>query len=386
MEDHSRIILFSRQLGRNGMTKVIAKEWNGLYELGINSRVITFIDGTPAFYKDLYLNIGVQEIGGSSNTYTKIDPTGSSLTKLTLGNIISALRLMLRIIKVVRISSSEIIIYHEIAPVILSLPFLYLSGTKFAIYLHDNSFSPITGKVGFFSELKNRLLKFLLKNSIRKAKITFCVSPALSNLVRSLTGCENVSFLPLGVDLLNQYKDYKRNEYILTYSFWDRWRKPEIYLEIIERVPHNIQLVLAGGWHDKTYLEEFRSLVVSRGLSKKVIIKPIMTEELKNQLLLKAIAFVRFGFAEQGTPGGVIEALGAGCPVIVNKEVGVASIIQNEKNGFIVSDSSEASKVVSKLVDDESLLRSISENGYLFASQLDWKTHVKRLIESLDIS
>ena len=367
------------------MTRVIGKEYHDFHKLGVRVRIVTLKKSIPVFFGDLYSNVNVEEIQGSPDQFTNIDPSSQNLTRISIGTVLSTIKLMAKIhARLIRLNP-DAIVYHEIAPVILSLPYLFLKGTKFSIYLHDNSFSPIIPGKNIITNFKRATIRFFIKIAIRKSQTTFCVSPTLSNSIINNTNSRNVEFLPLGVDTVDCVLPELRKRFILTYSFWDRWRKPETYLDLLEHVPDQITLIVAGRWHDASFQDEFKRSLKSRCITNRVKLIEEMSESYKNELLTNAIAFVRFGFEEKGTPGGILEAFGSGCPVIVNRELGGASIIQNEENGFVVDTIAEAGKIIRRLIADRDLFYSISENAYATARQLSWRVHTNKILKGLNI-
>jgi glycosyltransferase involved in cell wall biosynthesis len=370
-----RMIIFSRHLGSAGMTKAIAKEYNGLKKRGNDVTVITMNKDLPDFYKEYYKNIDVHVLGGNRSSIPFDDILKTQITNISGIKVLDFIRLTVMVFKKLKMEESEMILFHEIFPAAVSLPFLFVSKRKYSIYLHDNSFMAISKNQSMSTSIKNKISEVALKWIIARSAITLCVSPKLERYIKERVGSNNIAFLPLGIDVAEKLPQVDQRHDVITYSFWDRWRRPEIYLKVASLLPDNIKLIIAGKWHNSEYLNEFRQRIHEMGLSSKVILHPEISEKEKNGLLSSSLALVRFGFREDGMPGGVLEALGFGCPVIVNKELGASSYLENGKNGFIVESAEETAAIIVRLSKDSDLLERLSLASYLYSKAHGWCDH-----------
>jgi len=71
----------------------------------------------------------------------------------------------------------------------------------------------------------------------------------------------------------------------------------------------------------------------------------------------------------------VLEAMAAGLPVIISSNVGAKDIVQEGKNGFIISDTSEADYIASKigLLLNENIRSSMAQRALDTAAQNTWE-------------
>ncbi|QRF75033.1 Glycosyl transferases group 1 [Thermoplasmatales archaeon] len=357
------------------MTKAIAKEYNGLKVMGNDVIVITMNKDVPEFYKRYYENMDVDVLGGGQPSMSTDSVRASQIITVSGIRALDYVRSTIMVFKKLKIEESEIILFHEIAPAVLALPYLFISKRKYAIYLHDNSFMALSKTKSMCTLIKKRLSEIALKWLITRSAITLCVSPTLEVNIKERVGSGNVVCLPLGIDTAEELPQIDQRKDVITYSFWDRWRKPEIYLKVASLLPNNTKMIIAGRWHDVKYLNEFRQRIDDLKLAHKVILRPDIPEEEKNRMLSTSIAYVRFGFDEEGMPGGVLEALGFGCPVIVNKGLGALSYLENGKNGFIVESPEQAADVVVRLSKDRDLLEIFSRASYLCSKKHGWRDH-----------
>lgn len=72
------------------------------------------------------------------------------------------------------------------------------------------------------------------------------------------------------------------------------------------------------------------------------------------------------------------EAMCSGCAVIVTKESGIAEFITNGENGYTIhfGDAVSVKKIIAKLISDEKLLNTISENAKNISKSLDYRNIV----------
>ena len=374
-----RIVIFSRRLGSAMMTKAIAKEYNGLKMMGDDITVITMNKDLPDFYKEYYKNIDVHVVGGNESSVPFDEVITTQITKVSGIKVLDYIRLTVMVFKKLKMEESEMILFHEIFPAVVSLPFLLISKRRYSIYLHDNSFMAISKNQSMLTSIKNKISEIALKWIIARSAITLCVSPKLERYIRQRVGSDNIAFLPLGVDVAKEFPQVDQRHDVITYSFWDRWRRPEIYLKVASLLPDNIKLIIAGKWHNIEYFDEFRQRMYEMKLSSKVILCPEISEKEKNGLLSGSLALVRFGFEEDGMAGGVLEAMGFGCPAIVNKDLGASSYLENGKNGFIVESAEEAAAIIVRLSKESDLLERISLASYLNSKAHSWRDHNMQL-------
>lgn len=78
-----------------------------------------------------------------------------------------------------------------------------------------------------------------------------------------------------------------------------------------------------------------------------------------------------------------LEAMSCGVPVIGTKNEGIADIVTDGDNGFLVEkkNSAELEAVLHKLMTDDVLRKSAGENGRKTAEKYTWEANAKRLVE-----
>ena len=76
----------------------------------------------------------------------------------------------------------------------------------------------------------------------------------------------------------------------------------------------------------------------------------------------------------------VLEAMAARLPVIISNNVGAKDLVQENKNGFIVSNTSDTDYIGAKiaLLLDESIRNQMAEAAYQTAMQNTWDNVIKK--------
>jgi glycosyltransferase involved in cell wall biosynthesis len=169
---------------------------------------------------------------------------------------------------------------------------------------------------------------------------------------------------------------------VFSITIWDRGRHPELYLEVAKRNPE-FRVVLAGVWADPDHLAEVREQ--ARALPN-VTITGAISEADRMALQAGALLYLRYGFGESGPGIGGLEALSCGSIVICNRGLGLAEIISNGQNGFVLAtpDPDEASKLLTEIdrMSPEQLAR-ISRAAVETAKENSWARHSQVLAEAL---
>lgn len=94
---------------------------------------------------------------------------------------------------------------------------------------------------------------------------------------------------------------------------------------------------------------------------------------LASDLFIMLSKFDTFGMV-------VLEAMAAGLPVIISSNVGAKDLVQEDKNGFIVSNTSDTDYIATKiaLLLDENIRRQMAEAAYQTAEQNTWDDVTKK--------
>ena len=75
-----------------------------------------------------------------------------------------------------------------------------------------------------------------------------------------------------GMDINKITEFNKKENALIAVSLWDYGRKPELYLDVIEKIP-NFVLYFVGNFRIKELEEKFEDEIIKRKLENKVIMK-----------------------------------------------------------------------------------------------------------------
>lgn len=239
-------------------------------------------------------------------------------------------------------------------------------GKSYNIFLHETVLGRKhdlkTVPLAMYDKLILRHAKNVITNSLWNQKVlaNFGIKSQVVYL-----GCDPV-------DKLN----FKRKPIVIAVSMWDRFRKPELYVDLAKEV--NAEVWICGSWTRDDYKMEF----IEKYGDAVHVTGPI-TDDFLNDLYNEASFYIRFGFEERGPGLGGIEALGHGLPVISNQGLGISEVIDDSVNGFIVSDMHEAAEKINHVLSNNEKHLVMIKNAWLKGRELSWANHAKRVTEIL---
>ncbi len=160
-------------------------------------------------------------------------------------------------------------------------------------------------------------------------------------------------------------------------------KQPEVVIhafrEIISRRP-NLRLVMAGSGEAK-YVRQLKRLVNDLGLADKVLFTGMLLGRAKQEALSAADVFV-LPSLQENFGISVVEAMAAGCPVVISDRVNIASCISRAEGGIVCSPTINGiESAIDKLVSNDKLRGQMAENGKkLCQSQFEWSIVTKSLL------
>ncbi len=137
----------------------------------------------------------------------------------------------------------------------------------------------------------------------------------------------------------------------------------------LARLKGGFKLIVAG----KGNIKKYERIARKAGIAGNVIFTGAVGRErltdlyLAGDLYMMLSKFDTFGMV-------VLEAMAVGLPVIVSHSVGAKDLIEEGKNGFVITDPSDANQVASKIqfLFDQNKRKSMSAAAYRTASQNTW--------------
>ncbi len=149
-------------------------------------------------------------------------------------------------------------------------------------------------------------------------------------------------------------------------------------LKIVSGKIKDAKLVLVGGYLDDH--KELFSMARKLGVENKIVSigpkygKGLIKFYASSRIFVSAAEYEGFGIS-------VLEAMAAGCPVVVNDIVAFRNFVKDGKTGYIVdfSDEERASKTITRAMSSN--LSPMSKNARAYAKRYDWAYGVKSAIK-----
>lgn len=145
----------------------------------------------------------------------------------------------------------------------------------------------------------------------------------------------------------------------------------DIFLSLSKLKTQNrrFKLIVAGKGNIKKYIQ----LAQKSGIKSDVIFTgPVNKEKLIRMYLAADLYAMLSKFDTFGMV--VLEAMAAGLPVIISSNVGAKDLVQEGKNGFIISNTADSDYIAAKiaLLCDENTRRPLAQAAYQTATQNTW--------------
>jgi glycosyltransferase involved in cell wall biosynthesis len=143
----------------------------------------------------------------------------------------------------------------------------------------------------------------------------------------------------------------------------------------------NADLLIAGN-DEENYQPELEALTRRYSVVDRVRFLGSIDDNEKWALLASARILVLPSYSEN-FGNAVLEAMAAGCPVIVTPEVGIARIVQEAGCGVVVAgDPANLGLEMKRLLDDDSLRRDMGKAGRCAVQmRYSWKTIGKQMLD-----
>jgi glycosyltransferase involved in cell wall biosynthesis len=140
----------------------------------------------------------------------------------------------------------------------------------------------------------------------------------------------------------------------------------------------DVRLVIAGG-DDEGYRADLEARAESGGVRSRVIFTGAVAGREKAALLGAALALVLPSYSEN-FGNVVLEAMAAGCPVVVTPEVGAAAIVRDSGGGLVVEGTAAAlGGALSVMAADAAARQQMGERGRATARQFTWDAVAQRM-------
>jgi len=383
----NNVVIFSWNLPRGGLPKVILKEYYYFQERKISPTILTFEYPQGAYEEELSKTklkiLNLNEMGKTKNVdlyyfFPDIDVTvrGTLLNDVILLN------------SYLREEDPSVVISHQLLSAILIMPYCLIYRKAYVLILHDNPFlffeknGPSKGNI--FGGLIRAFVYLTANLVIHKSKRTICTTAQIYDVVkRKLFLKDDMTIAEYGIDTTSEFVLGER-KLLLTVSKWSKFRNPKAYVELLNFLPQNINLTMAGRWDSDVELKEFVEFVEKQGLSHRIKIIVDVPENELSKLYDETRVFLRLGFGERGTGQAILEALGHGCPVVISKDLGASTIIEDGKQGFLVdeNDLPRVANKISMIFNDDNVLRSMVSESYNLSKRKGWNSYLETVFKA----
>lgn len=218
-----------------------------------------------------------------------------------------------------------------------------------------------------------KLLKPLIKKTLRKADHVHCISNALKQIAikEFQVNQDKITIIPNGVNLSYFKKakpyifPYKR-PIAITVSRLSKKNGIDLLLKIIQKIP-DISLVIIGNGPEKTELQDY----VNKNKLNVYFLGEKENKEIPS-LLKGADFFIRTPRTE-GLGIAFLEAMASKIPIVTINVGGIPDIVINEFNGLTSNMNNE--KIIQnilRLINDNKLRKKLIQNGSQFVKDFDW--------------
>jgi 1,2-diacylglycerol 3-alpha-glucosyltransferase len=219
------------------------------------------------------------------------------------------------------------------------IPIVYTNHTRYDLYAQ--AYLPMMPE-----EMSQGLLQAYMPSFCKAVDLVIAPSAGMEKVLRQLNVEGNIAVVPNGVDLKNFHTaspleradfGYKKDDILLVYSGRIALEKNLPFLlksfaGVAQALPNAYLLLLGSGV--QLFEEEIRALVIELNLSERVRFTGRIAYDQLPAYLAMCDIFVTASVTEVH-PLSVIEAMGAGLPVMGIQSVGVGDTVQDEVTGFL---------------------------------------------------
>lgn len=227
---------------------------------------------------------------------------------------------------------------------------------------------------GLFFKTAENFLKILEKNLIANSLI--CI---IDSTVHSLFIKRNYKIEPkvayLGINPPKTVPN-SHGDAILSFGRWDMGKKPQILLEIMERLP-KAKLIMAGSWTLKDDLRYFKNLIREKRLGKRISLITSYSDHNLSKISRQARLWIHPHF--EAFSVSALEAASYSIPVIIPEKSGVTELFKNNIHGFFTKseNTKEFVEKIKILLNNKTLSEKMGAKAAKVARLYTWEKHTK---------
>ncbi len=255
---------------------------------------------------------------------------------------------------------------------------------------------------GALANLSKPLYGRLMRYAYRHADRVFAISRFTARELEQKIPGISVEVIPHGVDFdrFERARTLRREKVVVPYTPYIlsvgtlRWRKGyhksiEAFATVAKAIP-GIKYVIVGKRSQARYLSRLRDLIVSLGLTDRVLIlDSVDSFEEKQRLYGGAELFCLMSqnYDNRDYEGfGLVflEAAACGLPVVGTNRSGIEDAVLDQKNGILVDpeDIDGFAKAVIAILGDRNKASAFSESSLSFAKSTTWEEAVAQYVRA----
>ena len=363
-----------RILWTAGAQKIAINEAMELKQMGHDVEIIFLKGKKSPEYDELLKNVNYRIISDTGKSF--LSPLYSYITRIFAPDrgVESRIdyNLLKRFPKYILDKNVDYIICHDQFSGIAGYESLKKRGIKYSVFIHERLY---TKKIFMLSAIWHRYEHKILKNAVK----VFSITEKVAKSVEEIHNIKPITNYP-GMNIKTVTEFEKKENAIMAVSMWDYGRKPELYLDIIERIPDFI-LYFVGNFRIKKLESEIKRKIREKKLEQRVIMKQGVKESELIELYQKCKFVIRFGFGEYGIGTATMEAIQNCDPLIINSDLGASELVRKYSCGIVINNinTDEIKKFIDKN-NNTSLYKALQENIIKLPNDYSWKKHAEPLI------
>lgn len=382
LRNETKIAIYAWSVPSGFLLRAVKEEYDYFKKRGYKVDVIFYKADVPNYYKNWIKQIHstiIKKHGKRIELFNfLVKKTATSGFEIPLDAFFTPSLLLLK--------EKPYVISHEITSGLSLILYAVFNPRKVSVVVHDDIFSFLSVKSSKKIAVVSKLIGTIVKFMVNFFGVLFATNTKISlSLSRSIEGVRVVN-AELGINRCDIAPKITERREILVVAKWYKQRKPEIYLKVAQLVGKEYKFILAGHWDDIGYYSEINKAVEEmNSIHSNVVLMPDLTEGELHELYHGCRAFVRLGFGENGIGGGILDAIGHGCPLVLGKGLGGMEDIRNDVHGYLVNDEDpkEIAQKILNIMQSDDLASFFSSNVFLIADKYSWERHGRILEESI---
>lgn len=216
----------------------------------------------------------------------------------------------------------------------------------------------------------NSLIRWYIRSIHSLVNGQIVVGKKLSKLFHGIIPSNRIYVVPNGKNEQFQYKKVNSNNKIRIVYLSNLIGAKGLF-HVLDAVPEvtsaagkNIEFIFAGSWVDKKTKKIFDEFCEGPHFFPVKAIGPVYGSD-KYDLLLSSDIFVFPPVQEEGHPWVIIEAMGAGLPIVATNRGAITESVIDGKNGFIVEkkNPSQIAEKIKYLIDNPAQRKRMGEES-----------------------